>query len=364
MFRTTLCILSVPLFHFCNLFFVPQDCARGALVPQRVATTGRVKSDGAIIRGKIEFDKERLTSWNGGDLVVPFNEFQTKLYEQIELPPVPVPENWKEMKPEEQQTWAKEFEESDAGKEFIADREKRIAAARDFDVVIEKDGTFVVYDVPPGVFDLRGRVDKLVNGTVFGLEVFGRIDVAPDMDEIRLPPIQVAATPMLKAGETAPPISVETHDGSSRIELATFAGNYLLLSFWIASSPSAEYQTTIQAAFAKIKDRYPVRLLSICVDENPNEGIKFILQKELKLGSHGFTRGFEHRTMFDYGVRAIPTFWLISPDGKIAMTPGDFAIAFRAKSDLSEILADKIEGKDVPTPAVKPNADENSNNAR
>jgi hypothetical protein len=191
-------------------------------------------------------------------------------------------------------------------------------------------------------------VDKDFEGTMYGFEVFGQIEILEGMNEVRLPPIQIAITPMLKSGEVAPPVSVATHDGKNQISLDQFKGNYVLLSFWITNSPSAEYQTKIQEAFAQLKDRHPLRLISICVDEKPTEAAKFILEKQLRQGSHGFTGGFGHRTVFDYGVRAIPSFWLISPEGKIAMSQYEFAMAFRTQPDLAQIIVNRIEGKDEP----------------
>jgi hypothetical protein len=350
MFRCTF----LPTFSFASWVIVTlvwlssSDCSAAIQKP----TSRKAQSDGAIIKGQIEFDKNRLKSWKGDDLVVPFAELQTQLFQQVELPPPPLPANWKEMKPEEQQVWAKEFEASDTGKTFFTEQQKRIEAAKDFDVLIEKDGKFVVYDVPPGEYDLRGRALKEINGTVFGFEIYGQIVVAAELDEIRLPPLQIEITPLLKSGEAAPPIEVETHDGKNRIRHHDFQGNYLLMSFWISNAPSAEYQTSIQEAFAKIKDRYPIRLLSVCVDEKPADGTEFILKKELKLGSHGFTSGFNHPLMYHYGIRSIPSFWLLAPDGKIAISQFEFAAALRTRNDFSEIIADRIEGKDVPLPAA------------
>ena len=59
------------------------------------------------------------------------------------------------MNPEAQQAWAKSFEESEAGKTLLAEQDKLLSAANDFDVILEKDGKFVVYDVPPGIYRLR-----------------------------------------------------------------------------------------------------------------------------------------------------------------------------------------------------------------
>ena len=259
------------------------------------------------------------------------------------------------MKPEEQQKWATDYEASDAGKKFIEDRDKLIADAHVFEVKIENDGNFVVYDVPPGVYGLRGRVDKEIGGVNHGFEIFGQIETLKGMDEVRLDPIQVAVTPLLQPGATAPPIQVKTHNGQATITLKDFKDHYVFVSFWMSNSPSAEYQDKIQKMFGELKDKYPLKLLSICVDEDRKKALEFILQKQLKAGSHGFTDGLEHRTVFDYGVRSIPSFWLIGPDGKISMSQYNFALAFRVEPELSVIVSNRIEGKDLPTPATTPN---------
>jgi hypothetical protein len=333
------------------------DAQNTASTNQKPTADQTSADDSASIKGTLEFDSNFNQSWKGTDLVVELPEIKTKLFEQVQLDPIPFPENWSQLKPEEQQAWAKSFEESEQGKSFIAEREKRIAAAKDFDVLIEKDGKFVIYDVPVGVYGLRGRLDRQFDGTTYGFEVFAQIDVIKGMNEVRLPPIQVAITPMLKAGETAPPIAVKTHDGKNTIGLDSFNDSFVLVSYWITNSPSAAFQTSVQDAFAKVREKHPIRLLSVCVDENPAKAIKFIAEKQLTLGSHGFTGGFVNRTMFDYGVRAIPSFWLISPDGKISMSQYDFAMAFRSRNDLAQIIIDQIEGNDVPPANNAPTTD-------
>jgi hypothetical protein len=327
------------------------DAQQVERTPAKSAGKDRINDEGATIKGTVEFDPNFKNSWNGADLEIPFPEIKTKLFQQVELPPVPLPADWNDMNPEAQQAWAKSFEESEAGKTLLAEQDKLLSTANDFDVILEKDGKFVVYDVPPGIYRLRGRVDKELKGTTFGFEVFAQIEVAKKLNEVRLPPIQVAVTPMLKAGEIAPPIDVESMELGESITLNRFKNNYVLVSFWITNSPSAAYQNKIQEAFIKIQDKHPIQLLSICVDEQPEQAKRFILEEKLGQGSHGFTGGFGHRTMLDYGIRAIPSFWLISPDGKISMSQYDFANAFRVKNDLMQIISDRIEGTDALKPA-------------
>ena len=172
----------------------------------------------AVVRGKIEYDRTRAESWNGDKLIVPYPEIETKLRQRLMLDPPPYPAEAKNWKPEQVVEWEKQFVESDAGKKFIEERKNLVDNANAFDVRFEKDGTFVVYDVPVGVYGIQGRVDKEVNGTNYGFEVFGQIEVLKDVDELVLPAMRVEVTPLLKAKQAAPPIEVKTHDNKQSME--------------------------------------------------------------------------------------------------------------------------------------------------
>jgi hypothetical protein len=309
------------------------------------------EEEACTVRGEIVFDENFSKSWDGNKLSVPFDEIVTRLFERVQVPAVPFPKNWAEMKPEDRQKWIKAYDESDEGKAFIAKRNKIVTEANAFDVKFEEGGKFVVYDVPPSVYGLQGRVDKEIGGTKYAFEVFGQIEVLEDVDEIVLDPIQIAVTPLLESGQVAPPISVDIFKGNkTKLTLASNKGSYVFVNFWITSSPSAEYQKQIQEMQIKLKEKYKINLFSICVDEDREEAVKFIIKEKFKEGKHGFTNGMYHRAILDYGVRAIPSVWLVDPEGKILMSQFDFAQVFRAnKSDLATAISDRIEGKDIPT---------------
>ena len=316
--------------------------------------------DGATVKGKVVFDETQMESWDKQKLEVSFEEIASRLIESPEIPSAPIPENWGEMKPEERFQWIQEFESSDEGKKLIANRKRIMEARRAFDVKIEKDGSFVIFDVPPGVYGLEGRIDKKFGEANYGFEIFGQIEVLKDVDEIELDPVQVAVTPRLESGQIAPPIAVKTHDDKKVLTLDMFKGKYLFICFWISSSPSAEFQAKLQEMYADLKNKQPLLMLAICVDEDRKAAIDYIVKQKLREGSHGFSDGLEHRTLFDYGVRSFPSFWLIDPEGKIAMTQFDFAQAFRSEDDLAVIITNRIIGKDSPTPAKKPAAQDSN----
>ena len=311
----------------------------------------------AVVRGKVEYDRTRAESWNGDKLVVPYPEIVTKLRQRLMLDPPPYPAEAKNWKPEQVVEWEKKFVESDAGKKFLEERKKLVDNANAFDVRFEKDGTFVVYDVPVGTYGIQGRVDKEINGTNYGFEVFGQIEILKDVDELVLPALRVEVTPLLTSKKPAPPVDVKTHDNKQSMSLKTFGDDYLFVNFWTSLSPTATAeQKLVQDMYAELKPKYNLRLLSINIDRERAKAIAFIKKKGFK-GSHGFTDGVEHRTIFDYGARSFPSFWLIGKDDTILMSQYEIAQGMRVKPTLTQIVSDRIEGKDTPTLAEPTKAD-------
>jgi hypothetical protein len=333
MFNTRLMPLALASFAFSLLSTFPTDSAFAQ------------SDDMAIVRGRIAFER-------GEKMKIPYEQIEVKLRERVDIPPVPVPKGFEKQTAEKQAKWLEAFEKSSAGKKFIQRRKKLIEDAKVFDVLIEKNGSFVVYDVPDGVYGIQGRLDKEIRGITYAYEVFGEISVSPKVDEVPLAPILIEITPLLKQEQSAPGISVNTYNNKTKLSLSTFKGKYLFVNFWSTENPDIRIQKQVQKMYVDLKQKHPIKLLSICIDEKRKAAIKFIIDQKLKEGSHGFTDGWEHPTVDAYGVRSTPSFWLINPKQKIVMTQYGFAQAFAADSrTLTQIVSDRIEGKDQPTPA-------------
>ncbi len=312
------------------------------------SNSARAQSDAtAVVRGRIAFER-------GESKKIPYTDLEVKLRERVDIPPVPVPRNFEDATAEQKKKWMEAFEKSPAGKKYIARREKLIDDAKVFDVLIEKNGAFVVYDVPTGVYGIQARLDKEIKGTTYAYEVFGEITVSPKVDDIPLAPILIEITPLLKQEQRAPAIKVVTYNNKTELTLDTFKGKFLFVNFWSTENPDIKIQNQVQKMYADLKGKYPIKLLSICIDEKRKAAVEFIIKKKLKEGSHGFTDGWEHSTVDAYGVRSTPSFWLIDPDRKIKMTQYNFGQLFASDNrTLTQIVSDSIEGKDTPTLADK-----------
>ena len=318
------------------------------------AQTRKPKKRLAVIRGKIAYDKKLVQSWDGNKLVIPYQEIEAKIRQKVVPPPPPYPDGVEKWTQAQLIEWEKKFIETARGKKFLEDRNKFLEDAHAFDVKFEKDGSFVIYDVPAGTYGIQGRKDEQIGGTTYGFEVFGEITVLKDVEELILDPMRVEVTPLMKAKQKAPPLAVNTHDDKIVLKRELFKNKYLFLNFWSSVSPSsAAEQKMVQDMYLALKDKHDMLLLSINIDDDREKTLKYIVKNKLAQGRHGFTGGPDHKTLWDYGVRSFPSFWLIEDDA-IKMSQYDIARMMRLKPDLKTIVSDSISGKDIPTPATKP----------
>ena len=311
-----------------------------------------------VLKGRID------QSTNPEKFQVDLKTIKTTLNQRVDLPRAPFPKDWDRYSAENKVKWIEAFQTSPRGKVFLARNKKKIDEAPAFNLRFNDDGEFIVYDVPPGVYGLQGRVDKEINGVKYAFEVFGQIQVNGQFDEVALDPIPVLATPQLESGQKAPEINVATHNGKRQLgfkNLQVKKGEpdpkYVFLNFWSSKDYVAkgkpDYQQTVQDAIGELeKEGYKIGLLSICLDENLEGGIQHIMKNKFSIGLHGFTKGWEHETVDRYGVRSTPSGWLLDPKGKIVMSQYEFYNLTKIKASLTEMLRDRIDGKDAPTPAT------------
>jgi thiol-disulfide isomerase/thioredoxin len=119
------------------------------------------------------------------------------------------------------------------------------------------------------------------------------------------------------AGMVAPPIEATTLDGK-RLKLGDFQGRYVLLDFWATwCGPCIGEIPNLQAvhdAFGK-DERFAI--LSVSVDEKIDTPKIFQEKRRLPWSQAFLSGGMHGPTPGTFGIRAIPAFVLVGPDGKI-----------------------------------------------
>ena len=320
------------------------------------------KSNGVTVKGRITQNEKK-------EFQIDLNEFSCVLNQQVgkKLPEPPVPEDrWPSMTPKQKTDWVRKFEASEQFKHFMARRQKILDAAERFELRIEKNGSFVVYDVPPGDYGLRGRLEKVIDEKNYVFEVFGQLNIAKDVEEVLLDPLTVLATRLTKTGEPVPTVNIKTFDGKATINNKLLAKRNVLVYFWSLNNPDVLKESmSIHQTCADVKSKMPIQLLCICVDSDRKKALKHVIDNKLSERGewHGYAKDRVHDTVGEFGVRSIPALFLLGSDGKIKMTQWEFrSLNSVPDTDLSKIIVDVLQGKNVPTPvptSANKNVDEN-----
>jgi len=340
-------------------------------LPSTSHAQSKKKNPSQQIRGKRPSRGQKLVvlsgridqSLNPEKFQIDVKKIETTLNQQVTLARAPFPRNWDDYSARNKLKWIKQFEESPRGKAFLAKNKSLIDDAPAFNLRFNKAGEFIVYDVPPGVYGLQGRVDDEIKGLKHAFEVFAEINVNGQFDEVTLDPIPVVVTPILESGMKAPKINVSTHNGKRKLSFDNLQQKkgmpdpkFVFVNFWstkdFVEKGKPDYQKSVQEAIIELNaDGYKVGLLSICLDKNRPAAIKHIMNNQYRKGLHGFTSGWDHATVDRYGVRSTPSGWLLDKENKIIMSQYEFYNLTKVKDSLASVIKDRIDGKDAPTPA-------------
>ena len=327
----------------------------GCLVTvQPVSAQRKSKKQDTTIRGKVTLEGQKLRSWNGDNLSVDITKISAKLREYVKLPPLKYPAGHEKWTTERRVKWEDEFAATEAGKKVLERNKKMVEEGNSFDLKIERDGSFVIYDVPAGDYAIQGRYDRKIGQVNYAYEIFGKLTVRKDVNEIALDPIQIEITPQFPRGATAPPFKVTTYNDKADLELGMFKDKLLLINFWSATSPvAAKEQQAVQGTLEKIPADKNYGILSINIDKDRKEALKLLSENKLTQGSHGFTLGLGNPSLFNYGIRGVPSCWLIDTDGNVLINQYEFAKLMRTNESIEAIIIERLKNNQAPVPAVR-----------
>jgi beta-lactamase regulating signal transducer with metallopeptidase domain/protocatechuate 3,4-dioxygenase beta subunit/peroxiredoxin len=192
---------------------------------------------------------------------------------------------------------------------------------------LQPDGTIRAEDVPPGEYrlTLRYSADPVYGPGIqpervaFATKQFiipeipgGRSDEPFDLGVLRPKPRQT-----LKVGQPAPPFEVETLDGR-HLRLEDFRGKYVLLDFLATwCGPCVAEIPQFQEIHERFGNDERFAMLSLSVDAEKDAPRKFAEEKELAWAQGFLGEWTEGGVQDAYHVEAIPSVFLIAPDGTL-----------------------------------------------
>ena len=251
----------------------------------------------------------------------------------VPVAPPNLPKDFEKRTQEQRTEWYNKFIETEEGKKYREEQEKAFANRTRFKILIDNTGEFSVKNVPVGQYSLEGTLLGKKDGKDYAADIFANIEVRPEVEEVKLGEIEVSMLPRLKKGETAPDFVIKDYSGKS-VQLSKFRGKTVLLQFWtskIAAKGTLKVINDITQTFAN-SPRFA--FIGVSLDEEKSAAEKYLKVNKVP-GIQLHSKGWANKAPFNFGVRNIPSFWIIDPKGKIAAVELDF---YTPKFDIEKAI--------------------------
>jgi peroxiredoxin len=122
-------------------------------------------------------------------------------------------------------------------------------------------------------------------------------------------------------GDLAPDFTLTSLDGDTTYTLSDLQGQVVYIDFWASwCGPCRKSFPEVQALQSEYRDR-PFQVLALSLDRKASDGLKFIRAQKSTLTAL-FDEG--GAVASKYGVRSIPSMFIVAPDGKVAYSTVGF----------------------------------------
>ncbi|MGE5611870.1 MAG: carboxypeptidase regulatory-like domain-containing protein [Bacillota bacterium] len=286
----------------------------GGTVPVKVGGAGRP------VVGQVEIPAE-LRGRNDWQFEM------CRLDSDMTQPKPNIPADVQAMEPAQRQEWYAKWSQSEEGKAYTEAVRKANEQRRSYPAVVTPDGKLRIEDVLPGDYRLTIGITRPPEGRSCGFgQPLGGGSVKVTMPEIaggqsdaplEAPTVKIQLEKLVEVGQAAPSFETQTLDGKP-LKLADYRGKFVLLDFWATwCGPCVAELPNLKAAYEAFSKDPRLAVISLSLDEDAAAPRKFA-EKNGMVWSQGFLGKWDDdKVTKEYGVKSIPSLWLIGPDGKV-----------------------------------------------
>ena len=243
-----------------------------------------------------------------------------------DFPDFPRPDGWEDMTMEQIEEWMDAYSKTDEGKARSARFEEINTLRRHYWFGVEADNTFAIDDVDAGEYDLTISVAAPPAFNTCGVgERIGTVShrfTIPEMptgrsdEPLELGTIVAKAEHNLKVGDAAPTMRFKSVDGTEH-SLEEFRGKYVLLDFWATwCGPCVAEMPELKSLYETFGANDKFVMIGMSLDEKPETAANFAKKHDIAwMQAH--LGAFDSPFVQAFGVKGIPSVWLIDPEGKV-----------------------------------------------
>jgi hypothetical protein len=230
---------------------------------------------------------------------------------------MPRPNDWQTMTIDQQQRYAKQWEQTDQGREY-----RRVPILTHF--TPRPDGTFRIDDLPPGQYTIEAHCSEIIQGTGWGESLcqvkhtFTLPEPAVPTDNaspLELGPVTVDVEDRLLVGDPFPVLRANTLDGTP-FDASTLEGKYVLVHVW--GSFMGENLTSVadlRAAWNQWGADPRFAMIGVCMDPQEPDAARAYARKNHLDWPHVYLG--KSTTNFVGLDARLPRVYLVDPKGKV-----------------------------------------------
>ena len=294
-------------------------------------------SQAATIRGSLNLQSDIIDE-------IDWQTMEGQVSELVQLEQIELPAEWSTMKVTDRQAWLAEFYKSKIGAALKAKNQAILDSRFQKDFQVRESGKFVIYDVPQGQYEMKISTQTKADGKTWLVQSYGQFAVG-EVDELDFSNMPLDVMRVLTSSEEAPEVTGKSLAGSE-IELSSFRGKPVLLVFGLTSNNAFKVTTASLRELAEsVETDETVQVVTVTLDKDLDSVKKF--NEENSVTWPGINLGkWDQETLFEYGIRSVPSFWLIDAQGKIILTGQQFVAELnRRQISVRELVEDALAGK-------------------